>query len=190
MKSVYLILTCSNTIISRVIRRFTGENYTHAAIAFDDDLHIMYSFARKYASLPLPAGFMEEHTDGKFYRLQGNIPCIVMRKNVSLREYYMLKGMIRGIQCRSDEYKYSLFGLILCRLGIPLEIPGRFFCSQFVAWLLEKNNLVSLPKPSSLMHPADFLSIGGFETVYRGGLTEWNDIAGTEDVCLPELTAV
>lgn len=176
MKSIYLILTCSCTAISRIIRAFTGENYTHAALAFDEDLHTMYSFSRKYPSLPLPAGFREEYTDGKFYRLQGNIPCIIMRKSVSNREYSRLKTTIYNMQCRAGEYKYSVLGLFMCRLGIPLERPTRCFCSQFVARILRDNGIASLPKPPSLMHPADFLGLSGFETVYSGGFADWNSL--------------
>lgn len=176
MRYIYIIVTCTGTWISKFIRMTTGEKYTHAAIAFDDDPGTMYSFARKYPFLPLPAGFMEEHTEGKFYRIQGDIPCMVIRKKVTVKQFYRLKGMIHGIRCRCDEYKYSLIGLLLCRMGIAADRPYRFFCSQFAAWLLEKSEISSLPKPSSLMHPVDLTFLDGFETVYEGGLLGWNEL--------------
>lgn len=191
MKSIYLILTCSCTAISRIIRTFTGDSYTHASLAFGDDLHTMYSFSRKYPTLPLPAGFREEYTNGKFYRLQGNIPCVIMRKTVSNREYFRLKNSIYNMQCRADEYKYSLIGLLLCSFGIPLERKKRCFCSQFVARILRDNGIVSLPKPPSLMHPADFLGISDFETVYSGGFSDWNSIIMRENTYrLPHLEKI
>ena len=45
-KNIYIILTRSDTFISRLIGFFTKEPFTHASIAFDDSLDRMYSFAR------------------------------------------------------------------------------------------------------------------------------------------------
>lgn len=175
MKNIYIILTQSTTITSRLIRCFTGEIYTHVSIAFDDDIHAMYSFARKYASLPLPAGLVEEHIDRGFFRSQGNIPCRVLTIGVSNREYYRLKDRVHNMLCRANEYKYSIIGLLLCKFCIPVEIPGHFFCSQFVAHLLEDSGIAVLPKHPALMHPADFLEIDGFTCLFDGGLCELNE---------------
>jgi len=172
MKQIYIILTRSTTLISRIISRFTGESYTHASIAFDDSLGVMYSFARKYAQLPLPAGLMEEHIDSAFYRMQGNIPCKILCMNITDREYYHLRTIVYNMLCRADEYRYSVIGLLLCQFSIPLEIPDHFFCSQFVAKILEESGILKLPKPAALMHPADFLTLDPLCCVFDGGLCE------------------
>lgn len=176
MKNIYIILTQSTSIPSRLIRHFTGETYTHVSIAFDSGIHAMYSFARKYASLPLPAGLVEEHIDRGFYRSQGNIPCAVLTIQVSEREYYDLKTQINNMFYHSHEYKYSILGLLFCKFKIPVEIPGYFFCSQFVASLLHDCGIVSLPKHPALMHPADFLAIDEFTHLFEGKLCELNEI--------------
>lgn len=176
MKNIYIILTQSTSIPSRLIRHFTGDIYTHASIAFDDNIHAMYSFARKYAYLPLPAGLVEEHIDSGFYRTQGEIPCTVLKKTVSEREYYEAKSHIHNMLCRSEEYKYSLLGLLFCKFKLPVEIEGYFFCSQFVARLLNDCGIASLPKHPALMHPADFLEIDSFDVVFEGKLSELNEI--------------
>jgi inositol transport system substrate-binding protein len=54
-----------------------------------------------------------------------------------------------------------------------LEIPGHYFCSQFVARLLRDSGIADLPKSPSLMHPADFLGMEDFETVWDGGMADW-----------------
>ena len=45
---LYVVLTRTNTIISRLIHLFTQDEYTHAALALDRELTEMYSFARQY----------------------------------------------------------------------------------------------------------------------------------------------
>lgn len=47
-KHIYIVLTRTNTLISRIIRLFMNDEYTHAAIALDKELNNMYSFGRKY----------------------------------------------------------------------------------------------------------------------------------------------
>lgn len=189
MKNIYIILTCSASLPSRLIRFCTGETYTHVSIAFDDDIRAMYSFARRYASLPLPAGLVEEHIDGRFYRNQGNIPCRVLTMTVTNREYHTLKSTVYNMLCRADEYRYSIVGLLFCKFRIPLEIPGYFFCSQFVAKLLGDSGIVPLPKHPSLMHPADFLDIDGFTCLFDGGLCELNEFRAVPHTIYCGITA-
>lgn len=176
MKNIYIILTQTSSLPSRMIRFFTGDTYTHASIAFDDNIRSMYSFARRHAAFPLPAGLVEEHIDRGFYRSQGNIPCAVLSLSVSDRKYFMLRTKIYNMFCRADEYRYSIIGLLMCKFRIPLEIPGYFFCSQFVAKLLAECDIVSLPKAPALMHPSDFLEISSMRCLFEGGLHELNEL--------------
>ena len=175
MKTVYILLTRSTSVPSRLIRLFTGEAYTHASIAFDSDLHSLYSFARRHASMPLPAGLVEEHIDNGFYLRQGNIPCAVLALDVSEKEYYQLKSAVHTMLCRAGDYHYSILGLVLCRLSIPLELPHSFFCSQFVAKVLKESCTLDLPKPPALMHPQDFLAMDSLSCLFEGGLCELNE---------------
>jgi len=123
MKSIYLILTRSTSAASRLIGHFTDEPYTHVSIAFEPKSRIMYSFARKYARLPLPAGLVEEHMDGGFYRNQGNIPCAVLRLDVDERTWRRARDRVCDMFVRREEFRYSVLGLLACKMGIPAEIP-------------------------------------------------------------------
>lgn len=72
-KNIYIILTRSDTFISRLIGFLTKEPFTHASIAFDDSLDRMYSFARLNPKMPLPAGLKEENIHRGFYKNKGHI---------------------------------------------------------------------------------------------------------------------
>ena len=56
MKSIYLLLTKSDTYVSKTIGLATSDKYTHISISFEETLEPLYSFARKYKRTPLPAG--------------------------------------------------------------------------------------------------------------------------------------
>lgn len=173
MKSIYLILTRSESVPSRLIGHFTNEPFTHVSISFDPASAVMVSFARRYPHLPLPAGLVEEHMDGGFYRNQGNIPCAVLKLEVDESTYWRAKDRVDGMLVRRREYRYSVLGLLACRMGIEAEIPGHYFCSQFVAEILEDTCHVKLPCPPSLMHPADYLEMDCFRCEFCGGLRDY-----------------
>lgn len=172
MKSIYLFLTCSTSIPSRLIRLFTHDPFTHVSIAFDSGLTVMYSFARRYARLPLPAGLIEESIDRGFYKNQGDIPCAVLRLDVPDSIYYRAEKRVCNMLKRKSAYHYSIIGLLMCRSGIPLELPNQYFCSQFVGTILRESGALKLPKPASLMHPSDFCNIRELKLLYYGNLSE------------------
>ena len=60
MKSIYILLTRSTTICSRIVYMATRSEFTHAAISLDRNFDKLYTFGRKYKRLMLPAGFVRE----------------------------------------------------------------------------------------------------------------------------------
>ncbi len=56
-KKIYIVLTRTNTILSRMIGFIKDDEYTHASISLDRHLSKMYSFGRKYTYNPF-VGFL------------------------------------------------------------------------------------------------------------------------------------
>ena len=75
MKSIYLLLTRSDTYVSKTIGLATSDKYTHISISFEETLEPLYSFARKYKRTPLPAGIRHEALYSGFYEKCNHIPC-------------------------------------------------------------------------------------------------------------------
>lgn len=46
LKSIYIVLTKTNTALSRVIGVVTSDPYTHASISMDKKLDSLYTFSR------------------------------------------------------------------------------------------------------------------------------------------------
>ncbi|MBE6613870.1 MAG: hypothetical protein E7631_01015 [Ruminococcaceae bacterium] len=69
-------------------------------------------------------------------------------------------------------YHYTLLGAFLCGIGVRWEKRRRFFCSHFVGDLLSRSHAAALPKPASLMQPADYVSLMGIRVIYSGSVGE------------------
>ena len=54
--SVYIVLSKTQTLPSRVIKLWTREPYAHTSLAMDVELKEMYSFARKHLYNPFDCG--------------------------------------------------------------------------------------------------------------------------------------
>ena len=60
MKKVYIILTYTGTILSKIIKYYTGNEFSHVSIALDSQLRKMYSFGRLNPYNPFWGGFVHE----------------------------------------------------------------------------------------------------------------------------------
>jgi len=168
MKYLYLLLTCSDTYLSRSIRHLTDDPYTHAALCFTPELNPIYSFGRKFASLMFPAGFTKDRLGKGFLRKHRKMECILLRLSVEDEAYLSAKEVVAAFEKNSFYYRYNVVGLILCGRQIAYERRRHFFCSQFVASVLQKSGAVKLPKTPSLMRPADFTMLPGVEVIFKG----------------------
>lgn len=50
MKTIYILLTRSGTLLSKLVYAATGASYTHASMVFDAELSCLYSSTRKTAT--------------------------------------------------------------------------------------------------------------------------------------------
>ena len=111
------------------------------------------------------------------------MPCARRRLLVEDETPRLLRQQIEEMFTDAAHYRYSVAGLLCCRAGREVERDGRFFCSQFVAGMLEKCGAVTLSKPASLMRPEDLLDLPGIQIVHAGRLCD------LMHATLPELCA-
>lgn len=171
-RTLYIFLVKTDSLFSRVIALFTKTNYTHASIGFDPCCNSLYSFARIYTALPIPAGFVKESTKTGLLSLSPNAPCAVFKIKVTEQTYEDIAKELQRMYLNKERYGYNYLGPIACFFGIPFKRKHHYFCSQFVAELLEKHRAVTLTKPASLYHPRDIEKLKGLELIYKGKLSE------------------
>ena len=70
MKTIYILLTRSGTLLSKLVYAVTGASYTHASMAFDEELNCLYSSTRKNGYTMFPAGPSKEYLNRGVFRLR------------------------------------------------------------------------------------------------------------------------
>lgn len=167
-RTIYILLTRSGTWFSRLIHFATQDSYTHASIGLDGPDGPFYSFARKYRLLALPAGLVEEQVT--VYRRA--VPCCLYELKVSEETYFRLRRRLRAMYARREDYHYSVLGVFACYFNLSFPRRHHYFCSQFVAGLLEDSGAAELPKPPALLRPAELSGVKGLRPVHQGVLEE------------------
>lgn len=165
---VYIIVSRTDTVLGRMIRKSLGVPFNHCSIATDRSLSCFYSIGRKGVYNPLRAGFVRESKDAGFFKIHSNAQIAVLRVAVTEEQLQALEQRLSEVQARAAQIHYSLLGLIYCYFGISVKRENKYFCSQFVAELLQSAGIELLQKPSTLTRPHDFLQLPEAETIYTG----------------------
>lgn len=172
MKTIYILLTRTNTILSKLVGIATKEAYTHVAISFDSEFTTVYSSSRKNGRTIFPAGPCIENLDNDYYKRHTKIPCVVYELQVSDEAYEQAKREVEQIITKSEQYHFNIIGLLLCQLNIPYHRKRHFFCSQFVGEILNRSHALTLPKDTSLMKPCDYTRLPELLCCFRGYIGE------------------
>ena len=151
MKTIYILLTRSGTLLSKLVYAATGASYTHASMSFDAELSCLYSSTRKNGYTMFPAGPSKEYLNKGVFRLRDNAPCALYALEVSDEAYSHALHRAEEFMRHSEEYSFNILGLILCALHIRWQRRRHYFCSQFVSEVLEQSGALALPKDSTLM---------------------------------------
>lgn len=167
MKDVYIVLTGTGTAFSGMIRWFTKAELNHASIAFDGELREVYSFGRKKVRNPFIGGLIREDFSNPFY---SGADCAVYRLTVSAKEYDAMYSHVMGMMQHQDRYKYHLLGLIGVLLNIKINRENAYFCSHFVATVLEESKKHPVDKPPCFVTPEDFAMNLCPHKIYSGKL--------------------
>lgn len=172
MKTIYILLTRSGTLLSKLVYSVTGANYTHASLAFDEDLSCLYSSTRKNGYTMFPAGPSREYLDRGVFRLRPEAPCALYALEVSEEAYIRARRRANHMMAHGKLYRFNVLGLVLCAMHIRWQRRRHYFCSQFVSDVLEKSGALELPKDSTLMHPNDYPLLPQLKCLYKGRLAD------------------
>ncbi|MGN1134925.1 MAG: hypothetical protein ACI4SF_01770 [Oscillospiraceae bacterium] len=181
MKSIYILLTRSATVISKIIRAFTKDLYTHASVSFNAELKPLYSFSRKYILFPLPAGMQIESTDSGLYKKYDNMPCAVYELKVTDEIYCTAKHIAESMILEASKYRFNILGLFLCRMNIPFHRRHHYFCSEFVAEVLVRSNALDIAKAPSLIRPNDYTGFPELSCIFSGKMCDLYSVCEVEN---------
>lgn len=174
-REVYIMLSQTRTYFARLIKLYTKEPYAHASIAFDEDLEEMYSFARLRPKNPFITGFVEEDITSGVFGECTETTCSVYSLKVTQEQYDNLKAQVEIFKQNRDRYSYNFLGIVGVMIQKPINSKNRYFCSQFVAHILEESGIRLFNKSSSLVRPFDIRICPKFKRIYQGKLVNYRE---------------
>jgi hypothetical protein len=173
-RKVYLILTDTGTLFTRMIKWYTKKPYNHASLSFDPLLLETYSFGRKRPRNPFIGGFVKESMDtGLFKRAQ----CAIYSCSITESQYRKMNDFIRKIEKQKEQYRYNFLGLLVIPFNKTLQREHAYFCSQFVATVLSEGQVIQCPKSLSHMTPYDLQQQPCFQLIYQGSVQNYLEAA-------------
>ena len=162
-KTIFVLLTERKDRFSRMCRRASQSQFTHASIGLEDQKRRFYSFLTK-------GGFRTESPQISAKLGAGDSQCALYKIEVAEAAYMEIKNHINTIRESARLYKYSYLGALLCFLRVPHKFKRKYFCSQFIAELLISSKAADLKKRPSIFRPDDFMCEPRFQLCYKGAL--------------------
>ncbi len=170
---VYIVLSQTRTYPARLIRLYTKEPFAHVSIAFDKNLDEMYSFARRTMNNPFNSGFVEEDIEKGIFGKYVETQCSVYSLKISNEQYKTLRNEIEIFKSNKEKYSYNFLGILGTMVNIPVNTDRRYFCSQFVAYILERSGIKLFNKSYGLAKPVDFRLCPKLKRIYNGKLVDY-----------------
>lgn len=172
MKKIYIVLTYTGTILSKMVKMYTRREFSHVSIALDEDLKEMYSFGRRNAYNPFVAGFVHEGLDRGTFRRFKKTKTRIYSMQISDEKYDKVVKIIDRIKSNKKDYDFNIIGLFAVAIHLKFRREKSFYCAEFVKYVLEQSKIAKdLPE---LIQPEDFKNIEGLNVEYSGILREYN----------------
>ena len=171
MKTVYIVITYTGTILSKITKYYTRDEYSHVSISLDIDLKQMYSFGRLNPYNPFIGGFVHEYinrgTFKRFYKTRAKICAL----QVTDHQYENLKTIIKQIEKEKYDYTFNVLGLFAAGFHKKIGKEHSFYCAEFVKYVIEKSEIdLNLP---DIIKPEHFKNLLELEVIYTGLLSKY-----------------
>lgn len=171
MKEIYIVLTHTGTVLSRIIKGYTRDEFSHVSISLDKELKEMYSFGRLNPYNPFWGGFVQEGINfGTFKRFRKTV-CKIYSLKITEEQYNNVRGMIEYIRSSKQLQKFNVIGLFAVGFNKRISFENSFYCAEFVKYVLDKSGIENnLPE---LIKPEDFKNIQDLNEIYSGRLRKY-----------------
>ncbi|MCI8443733.1 MAG: hypothetical protein HFJ37_00895 [Clostridia bacterium] len=169
MKNIYIVLTHTGTTLSKIIKNYTKDEFSHISIALDEKLEEMYSFGRRKPYNPLIGGFVHERIHcGTFKRFENTTEAEVYFLKIEEEQYKKIKKTIEEMVKQKEKYTFNMIGLVAVAFHKRICFKNSFYCAEFVKYVLEKAKVTTnLPET---IKPEDFKNLANINLIYKGKL--------------------
>ena len=173
MRPIYLVLTYTGTLLSKIIKCYTKDEFSHVSIALDADLKEMYSFGRLRPYNPFIGSFVHEGINiGTFKRFR-KTTSEVYSLYVSDEQYEKIYKTIEYFNVNKEKYSFNVLGLICVSIKKKVKRKNRFYCAEFVKHVLKVAGITEAKKLPELVKPQDFKELEHLRLEYKGLLRKY-----------------
>ena len=173
MKNIYLVLTYTGTVLSKIITGYTKDEFSHVSISLDKDLNKMYSFGRTHLYNPFSGGFVHEYIDDGLYKRFSNTKAKIFSFAVTDDQFLRIQNKIERMENKKEEYKFNRLGMFAA--GFQKKIKKRdkrYYCAEFIKEVLDNAEVeTSLPR---IVKPESFKKLEDTKEVYSGFLRNYS----------------
>ena len=169
MKTIYIMLTSTESVFCHLIKQYTPEPYAHVSLLFSQDFNYGYSFSRKKIRNPFIGGFMREdyiNWVAAFPKTQ----CQIYQLDISKVQYEKLIAILSNFFIEQEKYKYNILGVVGRLFNLKIEPDYSYFCSQFVSYILSEAGVLTFEQEPILTTAKDFRIHPDLQLIYEGFL--------------------
>ena len=172
-KQIYIVVSQTGSLPSRVLRWITGDEYNHVSISLEEDLDTMYSFARRYAYYPFWGGLVRESRRYGAMRRFKKTQAVVMAISVDGELYSKMREYLEQMYLNRKQYHYNYLGVMLAGIHVHYHPTNHYYCSSFVKEMLVYFDLIKVDEMKRIVHPIDFLERFGEQEIFCGRLHDY-----------------
>lgn len=173
MKKVYVVLSKTGTILSHIIQACTGEPTPHCSLSLDRNLYRMYSFGRRNAYDLFNAGLVHERPDKHVFGRLTNTRSVIYEIEVTDEQYRTIWNTTKEFWNKKESYHYNFIGIVFAWVKYYPLIRDSYFCTQFVAYVLQKAGVNFTEKNYLEVRAEDFRNSPLLHEVYSGRLQDY-----------------
>ena len=176
MKKIYIVLTHTGTNLSKIIKNWTKDEFSHVSIALDEDLDQMYSFGRLHPYNPVWAGLVhEKQNEGTFKRFK-KTKAAIYSIEVDDEQYVIIRNTVYNMYKNRKKYKFNIIGLLAIGFNKSIKRKNWFYCAEFVKYVLDTAG-VELGLPDKMIRPENFKHIENKELEYYGLFRKYKKVS-------------
>ncbi|OON97118.1 MAG: hypothetical protein ATN32_05860 [Candidatus Epulonipiscium fishelsonii] len=171
MKSIYLMVTRTNTAFCRALMKASKEPYPHVSLVLDEDFATGHSFSRLKIHNPLVGGLKHEEYTQWLTKFPSTV-CKIYKMDITQNQYDKLNKVLDKWYSRGNVYGYNLRGVVGRKFNVNIHPKNRYFCSHFVSQILREADILYFDKPPICTLASDFMNHEKLELIYDGTLKD------------------
>lgn len=103
-KQIFIVISQTGTVLSRILKRITGAEYNHASLSLSPDLKKMYSFGRRHPYNPFWGGFVIESPHAGTFRRFSNTTAVILAVEITEERYAALETTLETMWARREQF--------------------------------------------------------------------------------------